>query len=70
MDGAAVSWCDGVLWNSSAPVCTLPFTPPRLRDLKPKLAKCQKGISKTLLIKDINGLLIFMFGLEIGQLQL
>jgi hypothetical protein len=46
MDGAAVSWCDGVLWNSSAPVCTLPFTPPRLRDLKPKLETCSMKKAK------------------------
>ncbi|XP_023336616.1 MAM and LDL-receptor class A domain-containing protein 1 [Eurytemora carolleeae] len=30
LQGDPVSWCDGLLWNSSIPTCTLPYTPPRL----------------------------------------
>ena len=29
MEGEDTVWCDGIIWNSSAPSCSLPISPPR-----------------------------------------
>ena len=29
MEGEATVWCDGILWNSSAPLCSIPLAPAR-----------------------------------------